>query len=155
MSRHRVSPYPFLSSNHTTQLHYTNSYTTGAQITLLRGKRISLPSTAGHNEASLLVQRRTMYFALRLFVYTECCRPGCQCFSVLRTCKSDVILTKWATVVGEVTSPSSDTMCHSCAPMSYTYRHPNLNFLPYTIQILIPHVMWSAQVVRDSKIDHT
>ena len=31
---------------------------------------------------------------------------------------------------------------------SYTYSHPNLNFLQYTIQILIPHVMWSAQVVR-------
>ena len=27
MSRHRVSPSPFLSSSHTTQLHYTNSYT--------------------------------------------------------------------------------------------------------------------------------
>ena len=27
MSRHLVSPYPFLSSSHTTQLHYTNSYT--------------------------------------------------------------------------------------------------------------------------------
>ena len=38
---------------------------------------------------------------------------------------------------------------------SYTYNHPNLNFLPYTIQILIPHVMWSAQAVHDSKIDHT
>ena len=33
---------------------------------------------------------------------------------------------------------------------SYTYSHPNLNFLQYTIHILIPHVMWSAQVVRDS-----
>ena len=38
---------------------------------------------------------------------------------------------------------------------SYTYSHPNLNFLQYTIQILVPQVMWSAQVVRDSKIDHT
>ena len=38
---------------------------------------------------------------------------------------------------------------------SYTYSHPNLNFLQYTIQILIPHVMWSAKAVRDSKIDHT
>ena len=38
---------------------------------------------------------------------------------------------------------------------SYTYSHPNLNFLQYTIQILIPHVMWSAQAVLDSKIDHT
>ena len=32
---------------------------------------------------------------------------------------------------------------------SYTYSHPNLNFLQYTIQILIQHVMWSAQAVRD------
>ena len=38
---------------------------------------------------------------------------------------------------------------------SYTYKHPNLNFLQYIIQILIPHIMWSAQLVRDSKIDHT
>ena len=38
---------------------------------------------------------------------------------------------------------------------SYTYNHHNLNFLQYTIQILVPHVMWSAQAVRDYKIDHT
>ena len=38
---------------------------------------------------------------------------------------------------------------------SYTYSHPNLNFLQYTMQILVPHVMWSAQAVRDSKIDHS
>ena len=60
MSRHRVSTSPFLSSSHTTQLHYTNSY-----------------------------------------------------------------------------------------------KYSHLNFLQYTIQILIPHVMWFAPVVRDLKIDHT
>ena len=38
---------------------------------------------------------------------------------------------------------------------SYTYNHPKLSFLQYTLQILAPHVMWSAQAVRDSKIDHT
>ena len=38
---------------------------------------------------------------------------------------------------------------------SYTYSHPNLNFLQYTIQIFIPHVMWSAQAVRELKIDRT
>ena len=38
---------------------------------------------------------------------------------------------------------------------SYTYSHLNLNFLQYTIQILVAHVMWSAQAVRDLKIDHT
>ena len=38
---------------------------------------------------------------------------------------------------------------------SYTDNHPNLNFLPYTIQTLVPHVMWSAQAVRELKIDHT
>ena len=37
----------------------------------------------------------------------------------------------------------------------HSYSHPNLNFLPYTIQMLIPHIMWSAQAVRDLKIDHT
>ena len=52
-----------------------------------------------------------------LFVYTVCCRRTGQCFSVLRTRKSDVILTQWTAVVGEVTSPSSDTTCHSCAPV--------------------------------------
>ena len=38
---------------------------------------------------------------------------------------------------------------------SYTYSHPNLNFLRCTIEILVPHVMWSAQAVRELKIDHT
>ena len=38
---------------------------------------------------------------------------------------------------------------------SYTYSQPNLNFLQYTIQILVPHVTWSAQAVRELKIDHT
>ena len=37
----------------------------------------------------------------------------------------------------------------------YTYSHPNLNFLQYTIQILVPQVIWSAPVVRDLKIYHT
>ena len=55
-----------------------------------------------------------------LFVYTVCCRRTGQCFSVLRTRKSDVMLTQWTAVEGEVTSPSSDTMCHSCAPVTYT-----------------------------------
>ena len=38
-----------------------------------------------------------------------------------------------------------------------TTQHKQLhpNFLQDTIQILVPHVMWSAQAVRDSKIDHT
>ena len=38
---------------------------------------------------------------------------------------------------------------------SYIYSHPNLNFLQYTIQILITHAMWSAQVVCEVKINHT
>ena len=38
---------------------------------------------------------------------------------------------------------------------NYTYSNPNLNFLQYTIQILLPRVMWSAQAVRDSKINNT
>ena len=37
---------------------------------------------------------------------------------------------------------------------SYTYSHPNLNFLQYTLQILVPHVMCSAQAVRELKIYH-
>ena len=49
----------------------------------------------------------------RLLVYTVYRRPGGQCSSVLRTRHSDVILTWWGTVVGEVTSASGDTMCHS------------------------------------------
>ena len=59
-----------------------------------------------------------------LFVYTVCCRRTGQCFSVLRKRKSDVILTQWTAVVGEVTSPSSDTMCHSCGPMVQCIGNP-------------------------------
>ena len=50
---------------------------------------------------------------------------------------------------------SSDHTAQLHYTNSYTYSHPNLNFLQYTIQILISHVMWSAQSVRELKIDHT
>ena len=43
------------------------------------------------NEASILDQRRTMYFPLALFAYTVCYRRTEQCFSVLRTHKSDAV----------------------------------------------------------------
>ena len=49
--------------------------------------------------------------------------------------------------------PHSTTQLHYTN--TYTVSHPNLNFLQYAIQILIPHVTWSAQVVHESKIDHT
>ena len=52
-----------------------------------------------------------------------------------------------------LSSSSQTTQLHYTN--SYTYSHPNLNFLQYTIQILIPHIMRSAQAVHDSKIDHT
>ena len=52
-------------------------------------------------------------------------------------------------------SSSSSHTAQSHYINSYTYNHPNLNFLPYTIQMLVPHVMWSAQAVRDSKINYT
>ena len=31
-----------------------------------------------------------------------------------------------------------------------TLSHPNLNFLQYTIQILVPHVMWSVQTCNSA-----
>ena len=43
------------------------------------------------NKDSLLDQWRTMHFPLVLFAYTVCCRRTKQCFSVLRTHKSDVV----------------------------------------------------------------
>ena len=51
-----------------------------------------------------------------------------------------------------LSSPSHTTQLHYTN--SYTCSHPNLNFLQYT-QILVPHVMWSAQAVRELKMDHT
>ena len=49
----------------------------------------------------------------------------------------------------------STTQLHCTNTSKYSY--PNLNFLQYTIQIqiLVPHVMCSAQAVHESKIDHT
>ena len=52
-------------------------------------------------------------------------------------------------------SSSVPTQQHSYDTQTGSHSHPNLKFLQYTIQILVPHVMWSAQAVRDSKIDHT
>ena len=51
-------------------------------------------------------------------------------------------------------SPFLSSSSHT-TQLHYTYIHPNLNFLQYTIQILVPHAMWSAQAVRDLTIDHT
>ena len=51
-------------------------------------------------------------------------------------------------------SPFLSSSSHTTV-LHYTYSHPNINFLQYTIQILILHVMWSAQAVCDLKIDHT
>ena len=56
------------------------------------GKRLKFPHPLlWRNEASLLDQRRTMYFPLALFAYTVCCLRTEQCFSVLRTHKSDAV----------------------------------------------------------------
>ena len=44
---------------------------------------------------------------------------------------------------------------HNYTTQSYTYSHPNLSFIQYTLQILVPHVMWSAQAVHELKIGHT
>ena len=46
---------------------------------------------------------------------------------------------------------SSSHTTHLHYTNSYTYSHPNLNFLQYTIQLLVPHVMWSAQAVHELK----
>ena len=56
------------------------------------GKRFKFPHPLlWRNEASLLDQRRTMYFPFALFAYTVCCRRTEQYFSVLRTHKSDAV----------------------------------------------------------------
>ena len=56
------------------------------------GKRFKFPHPLlWRNEASLLDQRRTMYFPFALFAYTVCCRCTEQCFSVLRIHKSDAV----------------------------------------------------------------
>ena len=51
-------------------------------------------------------------------------------------------------------SPFLPSSSHA-TQLHYTNSYHNLNFLQYTIQTLDPHAMWSAQEVRDSKIDHT
>ena len=52
-----------------------------------------------------------------------------------------------------LSSSSQTTQLHYTN--SYTYSHPNLNFLQYTIQVLVSHVMRSAQAMHELKIDHT
>ena len=98
--------------------------TTGAQTTILRGNAFKSPiHCCDVMKPPYLFSGELCTSPLHcklLFLYTVCCRRTGHCFSVLRTGKSDVILTKWTAVVGEVTSPSTDTMCHSCAPVIQT-----------------------------------
>ena len=69
-------------------------YSTGAQITLLRGKRFSPPSTAV-TKRSIPTCSVANYVIRPCIVNASLCTPwrGGQCFAVLRTRKSDVILT--------------------------------------------------------------
>ena len=50
---------------------------------------------------------------------------------------------------------SSSHTTHNYTTQTVAQSHPNLNFLQYTIKMLVLHVMWSAQAVRELKIDHT
>ena len=59
----------------------------------------------------------------------------------------------WISPSPFLSSSSHTTQLHYTN--SYTYRHPNLNFLWYTIQILVPHIICPAQAVHELKIDHT
>ena len=53
------------------------------------------------------------------------------------------------------TQTVTHTVILTSTSYSTLYSHPNLNFLQYTIQILVPQVMWFAQAVCELKIDHT
>ena len=72
-------------------------------------------------------------------------RGNCYCGSTMSR--------HWVSPSPFLSSSSHTTLLHYTN--SYTYSHSNLNFLQYTIQKLVPHVIWSAPVVRDLKIDHT
>ena len=73
---------------------FNNSYhlTHGCANHDTEGKRFKFPHPLlWRNEASLLDQRPTMYFPLALYACTVCCLRTEQCFSVLRTHKSDAV----------------------------------------------------------------
>ena len=56
----------------------------------------------------------------RLFVYTVCCRHGCLCFFVLRTRKSDAILTQWEKLRHQAVTQCA-TLAHPwCSPCQKT-----------------------------------
>ena len=50
-------------------------------------------------------------------------------------------------------SPFLSSSSHTTR-LHYTYSQPNLNFIQYTIQVLVPHLMSSAQALREIKIVH-
>ena len=102
MTRHRVSPSPFLSSSSHNINSYTYShpnlnflqihYTTGAQITLLRGKASVPHPLLWSNEVSLLLQWRTLNACL--------CTPSAVGAAVSASLLSEHIIRRHSDIVG-------------------------------------------------------
>ena len=92
----------------------------GAQITLLKGNASVPQPLLCCNEAPPTCS--VVNYVLHPCTLIACkCTPSAIGATVSASlCSEHVILTQQATVVGEVTSPSRDTMCHFCAPVLYT-----------------------------------
>ena len=121
MSRHLVSPSSFHSSSSspTTQLHYTNSYT------------YSHP-----NPSAVCMLRRHTVLLIVIRPSDGDVTPG----GPLGAFREEQAMS-WHRVSPSLFLPSSSRSTQLQYTNSFTYSHPNLDFLQYTIQIIVPHVM--------------
>ena len=99
--------------------------TTGAQMTILRGNASSSPiHCCDVTKPPYLISGEL--FTSPLHCFRTPCAVGAPSSSSL--CSEHINQTQWTAVVGDVTSPTSDTMCHSCAPVhqtNATLPHPS------------------------------
>ena len=95
--------------------------------------------------------RRHIVLLVAIHPSDEDVKPGCP----LGAFREEQAMSRhWVSPSPFLSSSSSSSSSYT-TQLRNTYSHPNLNFLQYTIQILVAHVMWCAQVVHELKIDHT
>ena len=127
-------------------------YNTGAQITILRGNASSSPiHCCDVTKPPYLISGELCSSPLL------CLRTPCDVGapSSASLCSEHINQTQWTAVVGDVTSPTNDTMCHYCAPVVYndkTVRAPAMTRVPLPKCVLISLSTYCIQDLRNISV---
>ena len=103
---------------------------TAAQITILRGNASSSPIHCCDATKSPSLISCELYTSP---LHCLCTPYAIGAPSSAPLCSEHTNQMQWTAVVGDVTSPTSDTMCHSCAPILQVVPLGQISFLTQNI----------------------